>query len=93
MPLIRKIPKRGFTSRNKLEYQIVNLGSLNKIKEESIGPELLEKKGLIKNKDGLVKILSNGDLKNPITISAHAISKKALEKVKSAGGKVEMINA
>lgn len=93
MPLIRRIPKRGFTSRSKLEYQIVNLGELNKIKEDAIGLDLLEKKGLIKDKDRLVKILSGGEIKKPVTILAHAISRKALEKVKSAGGKVEIINA
>ena len=93
MPLIRKIPKRGFTSRNKLKYQIINLEQLNKIKEPKIGPDLLEEKGLIKNKYKLVKILGDGQIKNPVVIQAHAFSKKAIERIKNAGGAVEILNA
>src|SRR3989338_1236614 len=47
-PLIRRIPKRGFTSKFKKEYQLVKLESLNKIKEKEITPELLKASGLIK---------------------------------------------
>lgn len=93
MPLIRRIPKRGFTSKNKLEYQILNLKNLNKIKEAKISLGLLEESGLIKDKNKLVKILGDGQIKNPFTIQAHAISKKAAEKIKNAGGTVEIINA
>ena len=92
-PLIRRIPKRGFTSRDKLEYQIIHLDDLNKIKEPAISLNLLKEKGLIKDTDRLVKILSDGEIKNPINVQAHAVSKKALEKIKNAGGKVELINA
>jgi len=91
-PLIRRIPKRGFVSRNKLEYQIIHLDDLSQIKEETISLDLLKEKGLIKDTDRLVKILSDGEIKNPISIQAHAVSKKALEKIKNAGGKVELIN-
>lgn len=92
MPLIRKIPKRGFTSRAKSEYQIVHLDDLSQIKEQSISLDLLKEKGLIKDTDRLVKILSDGEIKNPVSVQAHAVSKKALEKIKNAGGKVELIN-
>ena len=92
-PLIRRIPKRGFTSKFKQEYQIVNLENLNKIKESIITLELLEKRGLIKNKERLVKILGDGEIKAPVTVQAHAFSKTAGEKIKTAGGKVEIINA
>lgn len=91
MPLIRKIPKRGFTSIFKKEYQIVNLKDLNRLKEINISPALLEEKGLIKDKDKLVKILGEGEIKNPLVISTHAISKSAAEKINSAGGKVEIL--
>ena len=93
MPLIRRIPKRGFTSKFKTEYQIVNLASLAKIKESVISLELLKKKGLIKNQNKLVKILGEGELKSALTIQAHAFSKAAGEKIKNAGGKTEIINA
>lgn len=90
-PLIRRTPKRGFTSKFKKEYQIVNLQELNKIKALTINPALLEEKGLIKNKDKLVKILGKGELKNAVTVMAHAFSKTANDAIKNAGGKVELI--
>ncbi|MCX5706207.1 MAG: 50S ribosomal protein L15 [Candidatus Omnitrophica bacterium] len=91
-PLIRKMPKRGFTSRSKKEYQIINLASLNKIKEVSFTLQILEEKGLIKDKNKLVKILGKGAIKNPITIQAHAFSKKAAQEIKKVGGTIEIIN-
>jgi large subunit ribosomal protein L15 len=91
-PLIRRIPKRGFTSKFKKEYQIVNLEVLNSIKESTIDLVLLEGKGLIKDKGKLVKILGDGEIKNAVTVSAHAFSKKAEEKIKNAGGKIEIVS-
>lgn len=93
MPLIRRMPKRGFTSKFKKEYRIVNLGDLAKIKEDTITLEILKENGLVKNKDRLVKILGKGEIKNPITIYAHAVSNQALEKIKGIGGQVKIINA
>lgn len=90
-PLIRKIPKRGFTSRFKKEYQIVNLSVLNRIKESTITPEILETQGIIKDKQKKVKILGDGEIKNPISVQAHAFSKKAAEEIKKVGGKIEII--
>jgi large subunit ribosomal protein L15 len=90
-PLIRRFPKRGFTSKFKKECQIVNLNDLKKIEETTITLELLEEKGLIKNKERLVKILGNGEIKNPITIFAHAFSNKAAREIENAGGKIEVI--
>ncbi|PIP21091.1 MAG: 50S ribosomal protein L15 [Candidatus Omnitrophica bacterium CG23_combo_of_CG06-09_8_20_14_all_40_11] len=90
-PLIRRIPKRGFKAKTKLEYQIIHLEDLNKIKEQTISLDLLKEKGLIKDTNRLVKILSDGEIKNPINIQAHAVSKKALEKIQNAGGKVIVV--
>lgn len=90
-PLIRKMPKRGFNSIFRKEYQIVNLESLAKIKENVITLELLLAKGLIKDKSKLVKILGEGSIKNPVTVQAHAFSKKASEEIKKAGGVAEVI--
>lgn len=92
-PLIRRVPKRGFTSRSKIEPQIVNLGQLNKIKDAKITLDLLLEKGLIKNKNKPVKILGAGELKKTIDIQAHAFSRKAQEAIKNAGGNIEIINA
>ncbi|MCM8797742.1 MAG: 50S ribosomal protein L15 [Candidatus Omnitrophica bacterium] len=91
-PLIRRIPKRGFTSKFKKTYQIVSLDSLNKIKEPVINPEILESKGLIKDRSGLVKILGPGEIKNPVTVSAHAFSRLAAKSIQDAGGKIEILS-
>ncbi len=92
-PLIRRIPKRGFTNISfKKVYQIVNLDSLKSLKEDSINPELLEKNCLVKDNSKAIKILGDGKIKKPITVVAHAFSKTAAEKIKSAGGKIEIIN-
>ncbi|MBU1125857.1 MAG: 50S ribosomal protein L15 [Candidatus Omnitrophica bacterium] len=92
-PFIRKVPKRGFHCISRKEFQIVNLHQLQKVKEETVTLELLEKIGLIKDKGKLVKILGDGAVKNPLTVQAHAFSKKAAELIQSAGGKVEIIHA
>ncbi len=91
MPFIRRISKRGFTSRFKKEYQIVNLDTLNRIKETNITLELLEKHGLIKDKQKLVKILGDGQIERPVNVQAHAFSQKAADKIKSLGGKAEQV--
>jgi large subunit ribosomal protein L15 len=92
-PLIRKMPKRGFHSRSPKEYQVINLDVLAKVKEDTINPALLLEKGIIKSKSVPVKILGNGELKVAKIIHAHAFSKKAQEKIKNTGGKIEVINA
>jgi len=91
-PLIRKMPKRGFNSIFRKEYQIVNLESIAKIKEGVINPELLLAKGLIKDKAKRVKILGEGAIHNPVTVQAHAFSKKAAEEIKKAGGTAEILS-
>jgi large subunit ribosomal protein L15 len=92
-PLIRRFPKRGFTSIFKKEFQILNLDDLKKIKDTTITLELLEKRGLIKDKNILVKILGDGEIQHAITIQAHAFSKKAQDKIKTAGGFPEVVSA
>jgi large subunit ribosomal protein L15 len=92
-PLIRRIPKRGFTSKFKKEYQVVNLKNLSALKEQEITLELLAQKGLIRDKEKLVKVLGEGEIKVAVTVQAHAFSKKALEKIKQAGGKIELVYA
>ena len=92
-PLIRKIPKRGFSNlRYKKIYQIVNLENLAKLKEPLLDPQILEERGLIKDKNKLIKILGEGDLNRPFSVKAHAFSKKAKELIEKAGGKVEILD-
>uniref|UniRef100_A0A7V4E4C5 Large ribosomal subunit protein uL15 n=1 Tax=candidate division WOR-3 bacterium TaxID=2052148 RepID=A0A7V4E4C5_UNCW3 len=93
MPLIRRIPKRGFHNPFKKEYAVVNLKKLEKIIEKynEITPEILKKEGIVK-KDLPIKILGDGELKKPIKIIAHAFSEKAKEKITAIGGSFEIIN-
>ena len=86
MPLIRRIPKRGFTFISKPKFEIVSLERLNRFSSGSeVTPELLKKERLIRKRLP-VKVLGDGDLKHPLTIKAHAFSRSALEKIKKAGG-------
>ena len=92
MPLQRRIPKRGFTNVFKKEYAIINLDTLEALKDDAvITPELLIEKGVIKKmKDGL-KVLANGSIQRPVTIKANAFSASAAAKIEAAGGKTEVI--
>lgn len=93
MPLVRRIPKRGFKNAPfKKEYSIVNLEQLNQFEAQTeITPEFLIEKKLVKDiKDG-IKILAEGELKVPLIIKAHKFSKTAIEKIENAGGKAEVI--
>lgn len=92
MPLQRRIPKRGFTNIFKKEYAIINLDTLDALKDDAvITPELLIEKGIIKKmKDGL-KVLANGSIQRPVTIKANAFSTSAAAKIEAAGGKTEVI--
>ncbi|MBN1893797.1 50S ribosomal protein L15 [bacterium] len=91
MPLQRRIPKRGFVHLERKEYQIVRLSQLEGIGGPVVQPENLYKARLAKKNKGQVKILSDGELKKPLEIHAHAFSKKAVEKIEAAGGKAVRI--
>ncbi|ROL60493.1 50S ribosomal protein L15 [Bacteroidetes/Chlorobi group bacterium MS-B_bin-24] len=94
MPLIRRIPKFGFNNRNRVEYQVVNLATIQdfidrgKITSDEIDVDLMFQVGLIGKKNQPVKILGDGNIAKPITIKAHKFSKSAVEKIESVGGKI-----
>ena len=91
MPLQRRLPKRGFTPLNRVEYQVVNLYQLEKLEETEITPAVLAGRGLIGHARRPVKVLGTGQLTREITVSAHAFSKSAREKIESRGGRTEEI--
>ena len=92
MQLVRRIPKRGFNAPFKNTYQVVNIESLNRFRENStVGPEELKSAGLIGSTKEPIKILGDGDLKKVITVKAHKISESAKKKFVSAGAKIELI--
>ena len=92
MPLIRRVPKRGFTNIFRTNYEIVNLSDIaNKNLDGEITPEVLKSTGLIKNSKMKVKILGMGKITNALNIKAHSFSKSAREKIEKAGGTIEEI--
>ena len=94
MPLIRRIPKRGFNNHFRKEYSIVNLSVLDKFDNGAvIDIDVLNEKGLIKLvKDSVgLKVLGNGTLTKAVTVKAAAFSASALEAIEKAGGKAEKV--
>ena len=99
MPHARRVPKRGFHSPFRKEFQIVNLETLDQLVEKGriqngvINPEVHGKLGVVKSGRIPVKILGTGDLKAKLDITAHAFSKSATEKITKAGGKTQTISS
>ncbi|MBI4651440.1 50S ribosomal protein L15 [Candidatus Desantisbacteria bacterium] len=92
MPLMRRVPKFGFTNIFREVYQTVNVENLNIFEKGiEITPEVLFEKKIIRKKNLKVKILGMGELKKNLIVKAHAFSKSAQEKIVSSGGKVEIL--
>ena len=97
MPLQRRIPKRGFKSPFKVEYQPVNLQKLvefvtkNNLTDQKITPELLYEKKVVGSKSKPIKILGEGDVNVKLDITVHAISQSARQKIESAGGTINLV--
>ena len=92
MRLIRRIPKRGFTSVAGTEYLPINVGALAQFKEGTeVTVDLLRKAGLAHGNTRLVKILGSGELKTKLAVKAHAFSVSAKSKIEAAGGTCEMV--
>ena len=92
MPLYRQLPKRGFKNPFKKAYGILNLGDLEKIRHEGVVDlALVKAEGLVRKRYRLLKILGNGDLDQPVTVRAHAVSETAKNKIEAAGGRIEII--
>ena len=95
MPLIRRIPKRGFNNaRHTVAYVPVNLEALNAFDNGArVDLEAFRKAGLANGPVKRVKILGDGELKKKLTVSAHAFSASAKQKIEAAGGTCEVIAA
>jgi len=92
MPLHRRLPKRGFFNPFRVEYEVINLDTLDERFDAGteVTPALLRERGLIRAKK-LVKILARGELETALTVKAHKFSKKATEKIAAAGGRSEVV--
>ena len=93
LPLYRRIPKRGFSNAKfKTVYAVINVEELNIFEDGTVvTPALLKDTGLLKNQLDGIKVLGNGKLEKKLTIQANKFSASALEKIKEAGSKAEVI--
>jgi len=90
MPLVRRLPKRGFKNIFRIEYEIVNLGTLASTfgRGAKVTPEDLKARGLVSHTNA-VKVLGGGELGHALDVSAHGFSQTARAKIEAAGGKVQ----
>jgi large subunit ribosomal protein L15 len=93
MPLVRRIPKRGFNNRWADKVAIVNLDVLERNFQsgEEVTVDSLREKNLVKGAYDRLKVLGNGELAKALKITAHQFSKTALEKIEKAGGQVVVL--
>ena len=92
-PLYRRLPKRGFSNAPfKIRYATISVDELNAFEDGAVvTPEILKATGIIKNQLDGIKVLGTGELEKKLTIKAHSFSASALEKIKKAGSKAEVI--
>lgn len=91
MPLQRRIPKRGFTPLSRVEYQVVNVGRLERVDGKAVTVESLRACGLVRSLKKPVKILAQGDVEGAFAVTVDAISDAAKAKIEGAGGSVTLI--
>jgi len=89
MPLIRRVPKRGFTNPFRVPAQVVNLRDLEKLPAEAVTPATLAEVGLVRKVNDPVKILGMGQATRAYVVEGCTVSKTAQEKIEQAGGRIE----
>jgi large subunit ribosomal protein L15 len=92
MPLHRRIPKRGFHNFNRVEYQVVNVTDLGRVEGE-VTPASLRAAGLVGSLRKPIKILGTGEVEGALTVTAHAFSASARQKIETAGGTVTVVGS
>ncbi len=88
MPLQRRLPKRGFAPHKRLEYQVVNVGALERVEGDEATLETMRAAGLIASLRKPVKVLGQGEISREMKVTAHVFSHSAREKIEKAGGEV-----
>ena len=92
MPLVRRVPKRGFSNPTRVEYTTFNVEQLNRFADGTVvNPEFLKDMGLFKRRTVGLKILGNGELTASLTVQAHKFTRTAMKKIEAANGKVEVL--
>lgn len=92
MPLARRLPKFGFTNPSRVEFQVVNLGTLAErfAEGETVDPETLRERGVV-SRQLPIKVLGNGKLEHALNVRVDAYSKSARDAIEKAGGKAEVL--
>jgi len=95
MPLVRRIPKRGFTNIFRVEFQVVNFRDLERVFSEgdTVSPESLIEKGLVRGGKRPIKVLADGDLSKKLIVQAHKFSGTARAGIEKAGGSCEVVTS
>ncbi|MCC7141924.1 MAG: 50S ribosomal protein L15 [Candidatus Eisenbacteria bacterium] len=94
MPLMRRLPKGGFKNPGRVEFQVVNVADLSVFAANTeITPALLLQHKLARRATQPIKLLGHGDIDRPLKVKIHAASSSALEKLKAAGGSVELLTS
>ena len=92
MPLVRRVPKRGFTNLFRKEFAVVNIDRLNTFENGTeVTPESLMARGVVKKLLDGVKILGRGELERKLVVKAHRFSAEAVRKIQAAGGTAEVL--
>ncbi len=92
MPLVRRLPKRGFTNPTRVEYVPVNVASLSVFPEGTeVTPEVMRAAGVAGRKEARIKILGKGGIDRKLTVTADAFSASARSKIEAAGGACEIL--
>lgn len=91
MPLVRRVPKRGFTNIFRKEFAVLNLTRLAELAGDEFTPESLTASGVVSNLRAGLKILGDGEIGRAVTVTAHRFSKTAREKIEAAGGKAILV--
>lgn len=91
MPMHRRLPKRGFTNIFRKEYTVVNLDRLNELEGDTFDFDTLKSLGVVKKLEAGLKVLGSGDVTRVLTVTAHAFSGAARQKIEAAGGKAILV--
>jgi len=93
MPLVRRVPKRGFHNRFAASIAIVNVEELEQAfaAGDQVNPETLHAKKITRGQFDVLKVLGNGQLTKPLVVSAHRFSRSAMEKIQQAGGQAVVL--
>jgi large subunit ribosomal protein L15 len=95
MPLVRRLPKRGFTNIFRVEFQVINLRDLERVfaDGDAVSPEALLEKGLVRRAAQPIKVLGDGDLTKKLVVQAHKFSAAARTGIEKAGGSCEVVSS